>query len=322
MRPVLEVDGLDVWLPLPGGGRRPLVRGVSLHVGKDEVLGLIGESGSGKTMTATAILRLLPDGIRASTQTLRLAGQDLAPLDAAAFDRLRGTAMAMIFQDPAGAFNPAKTIGWHFYHVLRRLPGSKGIGWRGAAAKLLEEAGVGRAHAVLAQYPHQLSGGMLQRALISLVLALRPTLIVADEPTTNLDAAVSRQIIALFRELRQRLHASFIYITHDIEIARVFCDRIAVLYAGQVVEQGWTKTVLSYPRHPYTRALIAASTELAERPRRLREIAGEPGGAGRPDACSFELRCPLVHAACLHGDPGLRPQPDSAAVRCVLHHVA
>ena len=321
MRPVLDVEGLDVWLPVPGGSR-PLVRGVSFSVAGDEVLGLIGESGSGKTMTATAILRLLPDGIRSSARTLRLAGQDLASLPAAEFDRLRGTGVAMIFQDPSGAFNPAKTIGWHFRHVLRRAGKDGPARWREAAAGLLQEAGVGRAEAVLAQYPHQLSGGMLQRALIALVLALHPPLIVADEPTTNLDAIVGRQIIALFRELKQRLHTSFIYITHDIGIARAFCDRIAVLYAGQVVEQGPTGTVLHHPRHPYTRALITAATELAERPRRLREIAGEPGGAGPPDACSFAPRCPLAHAACLQGDPGLRPQPDGSDVRCVLHDAA
>ncbi len=321
MRPVLEVAGLDVWLPV-SGGRRPLVRDICLSVADDEVLGLIGESGSGKTMTATAILRLLPGGIQSSARTLRLAGQDIGSLDAAAFDRLRGTGLAMIFQDPSGAFNPAKTIGWHFRHVLRRAPADDTGGWRATATRLLADSGVDRADAVLAQYPHQLSGGMLQRALISLVLALRPTLIVADEPTTNLDAIVARQIIALFRELKQRLRASFIYITHDIEVARVFCDRIAVLYAGQVVEQGPTATILRHPRHPYTSALIAAATELAERPRRLREIAGEPAGAAGPEACSFASRCPLVHAACLASDPGLRPQPGRAEVRCVLHHAA
>ncbi len=321
MSPVLEVDGLHVWLPLPGG-RRPLVRDISFTVAPDEVLGLIGESGSGKTMTATAILRLLPAGIQADARHLRLAGQELTALDRPGFDRLRGTAMAMIFQDPSGAFNPAKTVGWHFRHVLRQVHTDGEGHWRAAAARLLNDAGVGRADAVLAQYPHQLSGGMLQRALIALVLALRPTLIVADEPTTNLDAIVGRQIIALFRELKTRLGASFIYITHDIEIARLFCDRIAVLYAGQVVEQGRTAAILRHPRHPYTNALITAATELAERPRRLREIAGEPVGAGPADACAFAPRCPAVHAACLAADPGLRRQADGSDVRCVLHDAA
>ena len=321
MNAILEVDGLDVWLPVPGGSR-PLVRGVSFSVGRNEVLGLIGESGSGKTMTATAILRLLPDGIRSSARSLRLDGQDLGSLPAAQFDRLRGTGLAMIFQDPSGAFNPAKTIGWHFHHVLRRAQGKAAAQWREAAAGLLREAGVGRADAVLGQYPHQLSGGMLQRALIALVLAMGPALIVADEPTTNLDAIVGRQIIALFGELKARRQTAFIYITHDIGIARIFCDRIAVLYAGQVVEHGPTGMVLRQPRHPYTRALIVAATELAERPRRLWELAGEPGGAWPADGCSFAPRCPLAHAACLERDPGLRAQPDGSAVRCVLHDAA
>ncbi len=321
MSPVLEVDGLQVWLPVPGG-RRPLVRDISFTVAPNEVLGLIGESGSGKTMTATAILRLLPAGIQANARHLRFAGQELEALDRSQFDRLRGKAMAMIFQDPSGAFNPAKTVGWHFRHILRQVRTDREAHWRAVAAGLLTDAGVGRAEAVLAQYPHQLSGGMLQRALIALVLALRPTLIVADEPTTNLDAIVGRQIIALFCELKTRLSASFIYITHDIKIARLFCDRIAVLYAGQVVEQGRTATILDHPRHPYTSALITAATELAERPRRLREIAGEPVGAGSADACAFAPRCPSVHAACLAADPGLRPQADGSDVRCVLHDAA
>ncbi len=318
MTPILEIEELQIWAGAPGG-RRTLVHGLSLTVGPGEVLGLIGESGSGKTMTAAAVLRLLPEGVEAQAAALRFMGQDMAGLDAPGFDRLRGVSMAMIFQDPAGAFNPAKTIGWHFDHTLRRAGNEGG---RAMAAALLREAGVARAEPVLAQYAHQLSGGMLQRALIALVLALKPALIVADEPTTNLDAIVGRQVIALFREVQQRLRASFLYITHDLASARTFCDRIAVMYAGQVVEQGAAASMLERPRHPYSQGLLAAATELAQRPRRLQEIAGEPGAARPRNGCSFAPRCHLVHAACLERDPGLRPQADGSSVRCVLHDAA
>ena len=305
----LSVEGLDVWT----ASGRPLVRGVSLTLGAGEVLGLIGESGSGKTMTASAILRLLPEGIAARANRLTMLQHDLTTLDGPGFDRLRGGVMAMIFQDPVGAFNPAKTIGWHFRHVLGRVGAAK---WQSAATTLLRETGVTRA-GVLAQYPHQLSGGMLQRALIALVLAQRPALIVADEPTTNLDALVGQQIITLFRTLQQRLQASFLYITHDIEIARRFCARVAVMYAGQIVEQGAIGAVLDHPRHPYTQGLIAAATALAAAPHRLPEMAGEPSLLPGP-GCAFAPRCPSAQPRCVEADPGLRAQADGSDVRCVL----
>lgn len=310
---VLAVEGLEV-----RAGDRTLVRGVSFTLAAGEVLGLIGESGSGKTMTASALLRLLPDGITARATSMRFIDHDLTTLDANAFDRLRGPALAMIFQDPVGAFNPAKTIGWHFRHVLRRAATAD---WRPTAQALLHETGVTRPE-VLAQHPHQLSGGMLQRALIALVLAQQPTLIVADEPTTNLDALVGRQIIALFRDIRARRQASFLYITHDLEVARQFCDRVAVMYAGQIIEQGVMADILDHPRHPYTQGLVAAATELATAPRRLREMAGDPTGHGAGPGCAFAPRCPQAQPRCSDADPGMRSQADGTAVRCVLYDAA
>lgn len=310
---VLVVDGLDV---LAAG--RALVRGASFTLAAGEVLGLIGESGSGKTMTASALLRLLPDGITAQASTLKFMGHDLVTLKPQAFDRLRGPGMAMIFQDPVGAFNPAKTIGWHFQHVLRR---AAVLNWRPAARALLLETGVTRPE-VLVQHPHQLSGGMLQRALIALVLAQQPTLIVADEPTTNLDALVGRQIIALFREIRARRQVSFLYITHDLEVARQFCTRVAVMYAGQIIEQGGITDILDHPRHPYTVGLVAAATELATTPHRLREMPGAPAGHDAGPGCAFASRCPQVQPRCRDADPGMRPQPDGSDVRCVLYDAA
>ena len=323
--PLLEVRGLEAGFPGPAGGPN-LVRGVSFDVRRNEVLGLIGESGSGKTMTTSAILRLLPEGIEARADDLHFAGTDLQQLDARAFEAFRGIRLAMIFQDPTGAFNPAKTIGWHMRAVMKRSAArseelrQRAQNWRPAAVALLEDVGIPRGNDVLGQFPHQLSGGMLQRALIAIVLALEPDLIVADEPTTNLDNIVERQTIEIFRQMKDRLDAALIFITHDISIARVLCDRMAVMYAGQIIETGTTEDILDRPRHPYTQGLIAASTELDAHPHRLTEIPGEGQRSDLTSArCSFEPRCALARAECRDGDPGMRQLSDFAAVRCVLY---
>lgn len=322
---LLHVEGLQASVgPIPTG--LPIVRDVSFEVAGGEVLGIIGESGSGKTMTMMAVLRLLPEPIQARAHRLEFAGIDLQALGPREFGALRGTRLAMVFQDPTGAFNPAKTIGWHLRAAMRRAGtqspalADRARSWKSAAMQLLKDVGITRDASFLSQYPHQLSGGMLQRALIALVLALEPDLIVADEPTTNLDNIVERQIVELFREIKSRIRSAMIFITHDISIAKVLCDRIAVMYAGQIVEIGCTEDILEHPLHPYTRSLIAASTELDLHPHRLTEIAGEgPVLSGRLDRCSFEPRCPLAHPPCREADPGLRRQSGTAAVRCVLY---
>lgn len=322
---LLQVEGLQASVgPLASG--MPIVRDVSFDVARGEALGVIGESGSGKTMTMMAMLRLLPEPIQAHARRLEFAGIDLQALGPREFGALRGVRLAMVFQDPTGAFNPAKTIGWHLRTVMRRAAmrspafAARARRWKPAAAELLKDVGISRGASILSQYPHQLSGGMLQRVLIALVLALEPDLIVADEPTTNLDNIVERQIVGLFREIKDRLRSAMIFITHDISIAQVICDRIAVMYAGQIVEIGRTEDIVERPLHPYTRSLIAASTELGLHPRRLTEIAGEgPVLSGRLDRCSFEPRCPLAHPPCREADPGLRRRSDVTAVRCVLY---
>ena len=322
---LLDVDGLQASVGPPAAGM-PIIRDVSFQVAGGEVLGIIGESGSGKTMTMMAILRLLPQAIRMQARRLEFAGIDLQRLDRTEFGALRGIRLAMVFQDPAGAFNPAKTVGWHLRAVMRRAGGRspalahRARRWKPAALQLLKEVGIDRDASFLGQYPHQLSGGMLQRALIALVLALEPDLIVADEPTTNLDNIVERQIVELFRDIKRRIRSAMIFITHDISIAQMLCDRIAVMYAGQIVEIGPTDEITERPLHPYTRSLVAASTELDRQPRRLTEIAGEgPLLSGPLDRCLFEPRCPLARPECRAADPGLRRRPRATSVRCVLY---
>jgi oligopeptide/dipeptide ABC transporter ATP-binding protein len=315
-QPVLEVRDLRTAFALQGGAIE-VVRGVDLQVAPGEVLGLIGESGSGKTVTGLSLLRLLPANATVRSAAMRFKGQDLQAMDDQAFQELRGRRLAMIFQNPVGAFNPAKRVDWHLREAIRRRAG-KDSGWAAAAHSALRAVGIPSPERVLRLYPHQLSGGMAQRILIALVLALEPDLIVADEPTTNLDNIVERQILALFRRLQDRINAAFIFITHDMTVAAALCHRIAVMYAGEIVEVGPTGAVFAAPRHPYTQGLIATATALQQKAERLQEIKGEmPNLAAPPPGCLFAPRCPEAMDRCRAAPPpsfGAAPH----LVRCYL----
>ncbi len=307
------------------------VRGVDLTIGEGEVLGIIGESGSGKTVTGLAILRLLPANAEVSADVLNFRGSPLLTLTDEAFRALRGTHLAMVFQNPAGAFNPAKTIGWHLARTAERarmrLPRA-GAAPRAVAPppprqhaeRRLAEVGIPNPARVLTLYPHQLSGGMLQRALIAMVLVLEPDLIIADEPTTNLDNIVERQIINLLHALRTRTRAAMIFITHDMSIAAGLCDRIAVMYAGEIVESGPAATIFAAPRHPYTQGLIDTALQLERGVARLREIPGEmPGITGQHEGCVFAPRCGKATDACGQAHPAVTQLSAVHDVRCIHH---
>ncbi len=297
-------------------GSLRVVRGVDLDVAPGQTLGIIGESGSGKTVTSLAMLRLLPDALTAQAAVMRYKGQDLQTLSERAFRPFRGRELAMIFQDPVGAFNPAKRIGWHLRTALRRS-GSDGP-WEPRAMELLTEVGIRQPEAVLPRFPHQLSGGMLQRVLIAMVLALEPGLIVADEPTTNLDNIVEQQVLDLFAALQRRLRSAFVFITHDITVAARVCDRLAVMYAGEVVEAGAAAELLAAPLHPYTQGLVATARALAARAETLSEIPGQlPSLADLPPGCVFQPRCAFARSGCERPQT-LRQRP-GRDVRCLLH---
>jgi peptide/nickel transport system ATP-binding protein len=296
------------------------VRGLDLDIGESEVVGLIGESGSGKTVTGLAILRLLPTHAEVAADRLDFRDRRLLTLSEPAFRALRGRHLAMIFQNPAGAFNPAKTILWHLANVAARRGESTNTADRIRSSARLAEVGIPNPEQVLRLYPHQLSGGMLQRALIAMVLLLEPELIIADEPTTNLDNIVERQILGLLRRLRARTRAAILFITHDMTAAAGLCDRIAVMYAGEIVEIGPADNILSAPRHPYTAGLVATARQLDERSQRLREIPGEmPLVTGPVRACSFAPRCPKADAACLEARPPMTELSPRHSVRCIHH---
>ena len=312
----LRVEALDLHLDAKGR-RLHVVRGIDLALRQGEVLGLIGESGSGKTMTGMALLRLEPEGAEITARRMTLGEVDLLAAGPDTLRGLRGRTIAMIFQDPVGAFNPAKRIGWHAYQVLRRR--TNGADWRLAARALLAEVDITDTDRVLGAYPHQLSGGMLQRVLIALVLANEPRVVIADEPTTNLDNIVERQILQMFRRLKRHHGAAFIFITHDMSVAATLSDRIAVMYAGQIVELGPTHDIFNAPKHPYTAALIRTSRALRETAARLPEIAGDlPSLSLQPPGCAFAARCPDRMAVCEAGPVGMA-RVDAQDVRCRLY---
>lgn len=316
--PLLEARDLRAAFAV-GDRRVEAVRGVTFTIGEQEALGLIGESGSGKTVTGLSLLRLLPEHAQTSAQALRFRGTDLTRLDEEAFRRLRGVEMAMIFQDPVGSFNPAKTVGWHLRQAVARREGDEAKGWREEASGLLSDVGIGQPDRVLGAFPHELSGGMLQRALIALVIAMRPALIVADEPTTNLDNLVERQILDLIRLHQRRLKASVLFVTHDLAIAGEVCDRIAVMYAGEIVEIGPADAVLNDPKHPYAAALLETSRSLERHDEYLYELSGEPGGRAPERGCAFAPRCPAVMQVCRERHPRMVDVGREREARCLLY---
>jgi peptide/nickel transport system ATP-binding protein/oligopeptide transport system ATP-binding protein len=293
------------------------VRDVTFSIHSGKVLGLIGESGSGKTVTGMSILRMLPPHAKCEASSLKFRGQDLTTLSKSEFRDLRGVALAMIFQDPVGSFNPAKTIGWHLRQAISRRGEVRH--WQEKARSLLTDVGIRTHDRVLTSYAHQLSGGMLQRVLIAMVIGLEPTLIVADEPTTNLDNLVERQILDLLRVHQKRIGASVLFITHDLLIAGEICDRIAVMYAGEIVEIGPAAEILERPLHPYSAALRATSESLERRDEYLYELPGEPGATAEAQSCQFAARCPKVMAQCRSALPQLVEVTPGHQVRCFLH---
>lgn len=317
-QPLLDVKNLSVAFQI-GKGSLTVSSDVSFTLEKGKVLGLIGESGSGKTVTSMAILGLLSNHATVTADHVNYKGTDIHKLPADQFDRLRGSDLAMIFQDPVGSFNPVKTIGWHFLKVgrlHRREAGSKKA-LIDLAKDALAKVDIADPSNAMQKYPHQLSGGMLQRCLIALVLFCKPSLIIADEPTTNLDNLVERQIVGLFDKLRHEIDASFIFITHDMTIAEQVSDDMIVMYAGQIVEQGGTQQILRSPRHPYTQGLVQTARELEGDVDMLTEIAGDIGTGSWPEnKCRFAPRCPLYESVCDHAIT-LQDIPGHGKVRCI-----
>ena len=305
MNPVVTLDDLHTDIALRNGTAHP-VSGVSLTVGKGESLGIVGESGCGKTMTALSIIRLLPAGGRVASGSITLGDTDLATLDEAGMRKVRGNRIGMIFQDPMTSLNPCMTIGDQVSETVLLHRDVTRAQARERAAEVLDLVGLPRAKERLDSYPHLLSGGMRQRVVIAMALACEPELLIADEPTTALDATIQKQILELIDELRGRLGMAVILVTHDLGVIAGYTDRVAVMYAGKIVETSSTQELFANPRHPYTEALFRALPENVDADRRLYAIPGLlPDLSNPPQGCRFAARCAYATEECRDQEPEL-----------------
>jgi oligopeptide/dipeptide ABC transporter ATP-binding protein len=313
MSSLLEIDALGARLPVEGE-LRPVLHEVSLTIGEGEAVGLVGESGSGKSMTARAVVRLLPRGAQTSG-AVRFAGEDVLALGGGALRRYRER-VAMIFQDPRAHVNPVRRIGDFMTEGLRQHDVPRAEAERRAVAAL-DDVGIEDGARRLTQYPHELSGGLLQRVMIATMLLGEPRLVLADEPTTALDVTTQAEVMAILDELRRERGLALLFITHDLELAAAVCDRTAVMYAGQIVETRASDLLDRDPLHPYTAALAAARPDIAATAHRLAAIPGRPVSAFEaPGGCAFAPRCPHAQDRCREARPALRAL-DGGAVRCV-----
>jgi peptide/nickel transport system ATP-binding protein/oligopeptide transport system ATP-binding protein len=297
--PLLEIDDLRLHFYTRDGVVRA-VDGVSYHVKAGETLAVVGESGCGKSVTAQSILRLVPSppGRYVSGQ-IRFEGRNLLDLDMAEMRNLRGAEISMIFQEPMSSLNPVYTVGDQIGETLRLHRGMSRSAARAAAIDLLAEVGIPDASTRVDEYPHQLSGGMRQRVMIAMAIACAPKLLIADEPTTALDVTIQAQILELLAQLRRTHGMAVLLITHDLGVVAEVCDRVVVMYAGQIVETGSVEDIFARPAHPYTRGLLGSLPSIEARGRRLTSIPGTvPSPLTWPAGCRFRARCPLAGAGC------------------------
>ncbi len=316
--PVIDICNLSLEFPSPRGDVKAL-KDVSLHINPGEIVGLVGESGSGKSVIAMSAMRLLPQGrFRQTSGTVRVLGSDIMAMSEAELERRRGRDIAMVFQEPMNALNPTIRIGRQITAILRR---HQEIDHQTAVARavlLLESMQVDDALRVMDSYPHMLSGGMRQRVLLAMAFSCEPSVLVADEPTTALDVLTQAEILRLIWRKARDLGTAVLFITHDMAIVHQLCDRVYVLYAGEIAESGRTADVLRCPAHPYTRALLAAMPGAKQPKSALDAIDGTvPSLIDPPLGCRFQSRCKLADDQC-----GRKPAMEAVAEGAPEHEVA
>lgn len=312
--PVLSVRDLTISFPHASGRRVTVVDGVGFDVMPGEIVGLVGESGSGKSITARAVLRLLPSAAVVSG-VIRLSGEDVGSMSEKRLRALRGSTVSMIFQDPMTSFDPVHRIGEQIAEAItvHRSKPRRALAERVGA--LLAQVGIAPSRA--RAYPHELSGGMRQRAMTAMAVANGPALMIADEPTTALDVTVQDQVMQLMRDLNGSSGTAILLITHNIAVVASLCSRLVVLYAGRVVEDGPTDALLANPRHPYTWCLLRSVPRLDQPADRLVAIAGQPPDpAAPPSGCRFQPRCPRAIARCTDEEPPLGSMAQGHHARC------
>jgi oligopeptide/dipeptide ABC transporter ATP-binding protein len=325
-QPLLSIHGLSVHYPSKRGAVHAVAQ-VDLAVRSREILGVVGESGCGKSTLLLAILGLLGQHARVAGE-IWFEGKDLRRLAGKQLRQVRGKEIAMIFQDPLATLNPAFPVGEQIGEALRLHRQQRGGRWpfdpahrrqeRNRVLEVMAEVEISAPQDRYAAYPHEFSGGMQQRALIAIALACGPRLLLADEPTTALDVTIQAQILALMRRLNQEHQMAIILVTHDLGVAAEFCDRIAVMYAGRVVEEGPADAVVEQAQHPYTRGLLGCRPQIGERKQRLEPIPGAvPDLARLPQGCAFAGRCPLARPACEAGPVPLVETSLGHSTRCL-----
>ena len=317
---LLEVKDLRVQFHTRRGVVKA-VDGVSFSVDRGETLGLVGESGSGKSVSCLALMRLVeaPAG-RIVGGSVALDGQRLLDISEREMRQVRGGQISLILQDPLSSLNPAYTIENQVAEAIRIHQGLRGAELRDSVVGILTAVGIPQAEQRLKQYPHQMSGGMRQRVAGAIALSCRPSLLIADEPTTSLDATVQAQYLRLLSELQEKFRFGMIFVTHDLGIVARLCDRVAVMYAGRIVETGTTRQIFNQPAHPYAKALLATLPSLESRKKRLLTVGGQPPiPVNLPPGCSFAPRCPEVMEVCRGEFPPETSTGDRHRVLCWLH---
>ncbi len=330
MTRLLEVDDLSIEFPTRSGTLRA-ADGVSLHIDEGETLGLVGESGCGKSVTAISLLRLVPEPGRIVSGRIFYKGADLIGLSEREMRRYRGREIAFIFQEPMTALNPVFTVGYQIAEGLIVHGMMKKKAALSEAARLMDLVRIPDAARRVRDYPHQMSGGMRQRVMIAMALACRPSLLIADEPTTALDVTIQAEILDLLRSLKKEFNLSLLLISHNLGVIAEMANRVAVMYAGKIVEESPVSELFANPRHPYTAGLLRSVPRLGEggerkdgRRSRLVAIEGNvPDLAALPAGCAFHPRCPDVLAECREQAPQFLPLGDGNVPRrvsCFLHH--
>jgi oligopeptide transport system ATP-binding protein len=305
-KPLLEVSGLSVDFRSPGGPVRA-VRGIDFALQPGESMAILGESGSGKSVTGKALLGLLPAPAARVRGSIRFEGREIVGRAGHELRDLRGPGVGMVFQDALDSLNPVFSVGSQLAEIFRVRLGWSRSAARAEAVRLLDQVGIPSPESRVDDYPYQFSGGMRQRVCIAMAIALKPKLLVADEPTTALDVTVQAGILSLVNRLRDETGMALLFVTHDLNVARLVADRVTVIYAGRIVEQGPIEQVYGRPAHPYTKALLASHPAAATHWSQLRPIGGNPPDkAGVPPGCAFHPRCPIAQDRCAADNPDLR----------------
>jgi len=318
--PILKTDDLRTYYFLAEGTVKAVDK-VSLKINEQEALGIVGESGCGKSTVAHSILRLVKEPGRIVGGKILFEGQDLLRISEAEMRKIRGDRIAMVFQNPTSSLNPVFTVGFQVGEAIKLHQNVQKQAVEGKVCDILAKVGIPSAKERMKDYPHEYSGGMCQRAMIAMALSCSPKLLIADEPTTNLDVTIQAQILDLMKALRKEFNASILLIGHDFGVMSELCDRIVVMYSGKVVESGDLSTIFRNPKHPYTKALLESIPSINIERERLHVIPGDvPGLIKPPLGCRFHPRCEHVMEECKKTEPSIIEVEKGHEVACLLYH--